>query len=74
MIAPSVETFVRDIHKLKKVEEYAYRPELLMSVYVKIKAFELTRTINDVFVVVEFESEERGKVCKLHHIEKYQSS
>ena len=41
--------------KLTKVEEYAYRLLLLMSVYIKMKAFELTRTINEVFQVVEFE-------------------
>ena len=43
--------------KLTKVEEYAHRPQLLMSVYIKIKAFELTRPINELFPVVEFESE-----------------
>ena len=44
-----------------KMEEYAYRPQLLISAYVKIKAFELTRIINEVFPVVEFESEGGGK-------------
>ena len=43
--------------KLTKVEEYTYRPQLLMSVYINMKAFELTRTINEVFPVVEFQSE-----------------
>ena len=33
-----------------------------MSVYIKMKAFELARTINEVFPVVEFESEGGGKV------------
>ena len=47
--------------KLTRVEEYAYRPQRLISVYIKIKAFELTRTINEVFPVVEFESEGGGK-------------
>ena len=55
--------------KVTKVEEYAYRPQLLMSVYIKIKTFELTRTINEVFPVVEFESKGGGKVCKSHHVE-----
>ena len=38
-----------------------------MSVYVKLKAFELTRMINDEFPVVEFETEieegRRGVMC-----------
>ena len=32
--------------KLTKVEEYAYKLQLLLSVYIKIKVFELTLTIN----------------------------
>ena len=32
-----------------------------MSVYIKMKVFELTQTINEVFPVVEFESEGGGK-------------
>ena len=32
-----------------------------MSVNIKLKAFEITRTINEVFPVVEFESEGEGK-------------
>ena len=55
--------------KLTNVEEYAYRPQLLMSVNIKLKAFELTRTINEVFPVVVFESEGGGKVCKSHRVE-----
>ena len=58
--------------QLIKVEEYAYRPQLLMSVFVKMKVFELTRTINEVFPVVEFESEGGGKYATptmLNHIE-----
>ena len=47
--------------KLTRVEEYTYRPQLLMSVYIKMKAFELTRTISEIFSVVEFESEGGGK-------------
>ena len=47
--------------KLTKVEKYTYRPQLLMSVYIKMKAFELTRTINEVFPVVEFEFEREGE-------------
>ena len=39
------------------MEEYAYRLQLLMSVNIKMKAFELTRKINKVFPVMEFESE-----------------
>ena len=35
--------------KLTKVEECAYRLQLLMSVYIKMKAFELTQTINKYF-------------------------
>ena len=38
------------------VEEYVYGLKLLMSVYVKIKAFELTRTINEVFVHVKMKA------------------
>ena len=46
--------------KLTTVEEYVYRLQLLMSVDIKLKAFKLTRTINEVFLAVEFESE-RGE-------------
>ena len=47
--------------KLTTVEEYVYRLQLLMSVDIKLKAFKLTRTINEVFSVVELESEGGGK-------------
>ena len=36
-----------------------------MSVYIKMKVFKLTRTINEVFPVVEFESEWGGKYASL---------
>ena len=36
-----------------------------MSVCVKIKAFELIRTINEVFPVVKFESEGEGKYASI---------
>ena len=55
--------------KLTKVKEYAYTPQLLMSVYIKMKAFKLTQTINEVFSVVEFESERGGKLSKFHRVE-----
>ena len=55
--------------KLTKVDDNAFRPQLLMTVHIKMKAFELTRTINEVFSVVEFVSEGGWKVCKSHHVE-----
>ena len=64
MTALSVETFLRDIHN-SPTEEYAYRPQLLISVYIKIKAFELTQTINKVFPVVEFESKGGEKYASI---------
>ena len=48
IIAPSVTKFVCGTHNSQI---------LLMSAYIKMKAFELSRTINDVFPVVKFESE-----------------
>ena len=36
-----------------------------LSFYIKMKAFELTRKINEIFPVVEFESEGGGKYASL---------
>ena len=44
--------------KLTKVEEYAYKEQQLMSVYIKM----------------EFESEGGRKVCKSHRVERHQST
>ena len=43
--------------QISRMEECACRPQLLINVYTKMKAFELTQTTNDLFPVVEFESE-----------------
>ena len=51
--------------QLTKVEEHTYRPQFLMSVCVKMKVFELTRIINEVFSVAEFESENGGKYASI---------
>ena len=48
-----------------KVEEYAYRPQLLTSVYVKMKSFKLTRMIKEVLSVMDFQSEGGRKYASI---------